>query len=270
MPRIRAGEKESESIMKKAILIALSVLVLLFVVVIVGTVLFLDSIVKKGVESAGPVLTKTEVKLAGVSISPMAGRAVLQGFLVGNPAGFKTPSAIQVGHIDVSLRLGSLLSDTIEVDHIRVVNPEITVEGGMKTNNLTAILANIQGPGAAAAPAEPAAGSKRLRVKEVTITGGKVNLNLAMFGSKSAPLNLPDIRLQNVGMGGAGATPAELAAQIMSQMTGDVTKLTSVAVEALGKTISGAGKSAQDAAKTVTDEASKAVKGVSDLFKKRQ
>lgn len=44
-------------------------LVILGIIGVLVFAMFLDGIVKKGVETVGPAVTKTEVKLGGVSIS---------------------------------------------------------------------------------------------------------------------------------------------------------------------------------------------------------
>src|SRR5687767_4038093 len=88
----------------------------LFALVIIGLVaayLYLDVIVKRGVEKVGPAITKTEVKLDGVHISPFSGNGEVKGLVVGNPEGFKTPSAIQVRSVAVALEPGSVMGDKV-------------------------------------------------------------------------------------------------------------------------------------------------------------
>ena len=58
--------------------------------------MFLNGIVKKGVETAGPMITKVDVKLDGANISIFSGSADLKGLFVGNPPGYTTDSAIKV------------------------------------------------------------------------------------------------------------------------------------------------------------------------------
>src|ERR1035438_6091226 len=96
--------------MKKVIIrigIAL-VIVLIVTVVIIG--LSLDGIVKRGVETVGPRLTKVDIKLDKVSLSILSGSGQIGGLTVGNPEGFKTPQAISVGSASLALQPGSLLS----------------------------------------------------------------------------------------------------------------------------------------------------------------
>ena len=62
----------------------------------------------------------------------------------GQPRGYKTPSAINVGAASLALKPSSLLSDKIIIKSINVQGPEITFETDLKNNNLSKILANVQ------------------------------------------------------------------------------------------------------------------------------
>src|SRR5215468_317578 len=126
--------------MKKIIL----VLVLLIILGAVGVHFFLDSAIKKGVETFGPQITKVSVKLDSVSLSLLSGSGKIKGLIVGNPEGFKSPSAIQVGNASLALQPGSVLGDKVIIKSIAVHAPEITFETDLKQNNLSKIVANLQ------------------------------------------------------------------------------------------------------------------------------
>src|SRR6266446_251191 len=130
--------------MKKIVvrlLIALAVLVLLGVV---AAHLFLDGAIKRGVETIGSKLTKVDVKLDAVSLSFLSGSGKIKGLMVGNPEGFKMPSAINVGLASLALKPGALLSDKVLIQSINVQAPEITFETDLRANNLSKILANLE------------------------------------------------------------------------------------------------------------------------------
>src|SRR5262249_26849364 len=124
--------------------IAAAILVCLVVGVIVFT-LSLDSIVKKGVETVGPQITKTDVKLDGANISILSGAGSLKGFFLGNPEGYKTPSAFKVGEVGLEVGPRSVLSDKVHDNYVLIRGAEITFEGTLGTkNNLNKILENVQ------------------------------------------------------------------------------------------------------------------------------
>src|SRR5262245_23260349 len=129
--------------MKKLLIRLLIALVVIIILAVVAIGLFLDSAIKKGVETIGPQVAKVDIKLDSVSLSILSGSAKVKGLIVGNPEGYKTPNAISVGSARVSVSPGSLLSDKIVVKSIRVEAPEITFEGGLGGNNLSKILDNV-------------------------------------------------------------------------------------------------------------------------------
>ena len=244
--------------MKKKLPLILGIGALLLIGALVIGYFTLNSIVKKGVETLGPPATKGTVTLGGVSLSPLSGKGAIKGLVIGNPAGFKSESAIKVGTASLAVDPSSLLSDKIVVRSVRVEGPEITFEGSLQGSNLSALLANIQAFAASdkAAPKDKAA--KKLQLDEFVMTGGKINLSLTMLGGKSATVPLPEIKLSNLGQGADGITPADAAAQVFKAVfDGTLTAVTG-AIADLGK---GVGKG-------VADGASKAVKGIGDLFKK--
>ena len=117
--------------MKKRFIRIVIVLGILAAVALAVVWFSLDSIVKKGVETIGPELTQVEVRLASVNLSPLSGRGHLSGFFVGNPTGFQTPSALTMGDVQIHLNVGSVLSDTVVIESLRVQAPEITFEGSL-------------------------------------------------------------------------------------------------------------------------------------------
>jgi uncharacterized protein involved in outer membrane biogenesis len=208
----------------KKIIIGIVVTLVVLVVVALAVVFFsLNSIVKKGVETVGPQMTKVEVRLGSADISPFSGSGSLNQLFVGNPDGYKTPFAIQMGSIKVGVKIGSVFSDTVVVDEINIQDPEITLEGTLDGNNLNTILNNLRGSGPAPEkqPAAPAAAasekpSKKFIVKDIVLSGAKVHVNVSGFGKSVAQtVTIPDLHLQNVGNADGGATPAQLAMQIL-------------------------------------------------------
>ncbi len=110
-------------------------------VIVVGT--SLDGIVKKGVETFGPQITKVSVNLESVHMVLFTGSATVTGLVVGNPEGYKTPQAISVGLAEVGVNPFSILSDKIVIRTFHVISPEITFEGGLSGNNLGKIMENV-------------------------------------------------------------------------------------------------------------------------------
>jgi len=261
--------------MKKFMKIAVVLVVLLLVVVVV-VALSLDGAVKKGVETFGPKIAKVDVKLAGVSLSPLSGSGKISGLVVGNPEGFKTPHAISVGVVEVNVKPGSVFSDKIVVQRVNVVAPEITLEGGGKGSNLSKILENVQAATASEKTEKSDKTAKKLQVDEFRVTGGKINLSLTLLGGNSLTVPLPDIHMQNLGQGAEGITPAELTEKMFTAVFKGTIEAAGEVVAKIGKGsaefAAEVGKSALDTAKNVGKGAVEGVKeigkGIGNLFKK--
>ena len=97
--------------MKKILIGMVALVGVVVIAIVVGVALFLDSGIKRGVETLGPQLTKVDVKLDGVSVSLLSGTGKIKGLVVGNPAGYQTPHAIRVNAVTLALMPGSIFSD---------------------------------------------------------------------------------------------------------------------------------------------------------------
>jgi len=128
--------------MKKWILIGGGVVIAIIIVLVIG-ISNLGPMIKRAVNTYGPRITKTEVRLVDVDVSIFSVEANLKGFYLGNPKGFKPPKAISVGSIYVDVGGGAVTGETIIIDKIEVVRPEVTYEKVRGTDNLRTILNNL-------------------------------------------------------------------------------------------------------------------------------
>src|ERR1051325_681844 len=115
--------------MKKILRRLILILIVLIVLALAGSYIFLGAIIKKGVETTAPQITKTDVKLNSVTLSLFSGSGKIKGFVLGNPQGFKTPSAISVGTANLALEPKSLFGD-------KIIIRDITVDADRKSTRL--------------------------------------------------------------------------------------------------------------------------------------
>lgn len=252
--------------MKRWVLRGAIALAVLLIVGVVAALYFLGAIVKRGVESTGPKITKTTVKLDSATLSIFSGQGELKGFLVGNPEGFNSPSAVRAGSVAVGIQPGSVFSDKVLVRSVKVVGPEITFEGTLAGNNLSTILANIRGTEEKdkQATKKEQSSSKKLQVDDFLVTGGKIHLTTSLLGGQSATLTLPEIHLTNLGQGSDGITAAELSERVFRVIVEETVK--QVAESSIGKSISDVTKKIPGAA---TQQVDKVTRGLGDLLKKK-
>lgn len=209
--------------MKKILLSLVAVVVVLFIGALGYLYFSLNSLVKKAVETVGPTITRTDVRLASARLSPFSGSGSLNGFVIGNPEGYKGPFALKLGSIAVSVDKETLLKDPIVVNSVIIRGPEIALIGTPSGNNLGKLMQNIQSSGSCSKTKEekPAkeASSKKFVIKEVVISGTKLHLAASALDQKvSQTLSVPDIRLQNIGTAGKGISARDVAMQIITPL----------------------------------------------------
>lgn len=212
--------------MKKWILIGFAVIVLAIAAAVVFGLSKIGPIIQSAVNNYGPGITKTEVKLGDVNVSLFSAKATLKDFYLGNPKGFKSPEAMKVGSILVDVDESSLTQDTIVIDRIEVLRPQITYERTSRTDNFQAILNNVTkgaaqgGKKSGASKSGSSSGNKKIIIRDFQLTGGQVNLAASLLGqAKSIGTQLPDIHLTNIGEKKGGVTAAEAFKMIFAELS---------------------------------------------------
>jgi uncharacterized protein involved in outer membrane biogenesis len=247
--------------MKKWIVRIVIVGVLVVILAVAAAFFFLGDIIKKGVETAGPQLTKTETRLSKATLSPFTGGAEMNGLFVGNPQGFKSEAAIKVGDVKVKLDPKSVFSDVVVIESIHIEAPEITYETGLAGSNIGKILDNVEAAGGGASSSEPppptTGSSKKFRVKDIQINGAKVTLSVP--GLKPVVVPLENLRVQNIGTDGSGVNAAQLTREVLKPLLASVTK---------AATQANIGGQLKDATKSATEQLDQTTKGLKGLLPK--
>lgn len=188
---------------KKTLISLLVVLVLA-----VGVAFFyIDSIVKSGIEIVGSEVLGTKVTVSSVSISPLNGKGTISGLTIANPEGFTSENIMQLGEVTVALNIGSLTSDVIEIAEVTVIEPLITYETKITTDNMRALLANLPSTSESdvAEDANGAAG-KGIVIKEFNLISAQVNLVASIIEQS---FTLADINLTDIGTENQAATVSQ-------------------------------------------------------------
>lgn len=209
--------------------------VLAAVVLYVGLTFFLGSIVKAGVNSFGPKLTKTKVELASARLSPLTGSGTLSGLLVGNPAGWSDGRAFYLGKVQVEVQPFSIFGDLIVINEIIIDQPEFAYETKIVSSNIKDLLKNIEDftGGGGAKPATNSGKPLKFILKKFRLTNGKATLGV---GAAALPVPLPPISLDNLGVAEGGITPDQLAGAIMKNVLAGIVSGTANAFGQVGAT----------------------------------
>ena len=256
----------------KKLLIGLAVVV---VVVVGGVVYFasnIDSIIKTAVEDVGSEATKTKVTLNEVKLSITSGEGALRGFRMTNPAGFKTAEAMRFGEVSVKVDTDSVTKDVIVIKEVVIAAPQITYELAGGGSNIQTIQKNVDAfaksmgaGGGGQQPAEKSDGGKKVIIEHLYVRDGKIGVSAAFLAGKQMNVPLPNIHMTDIGKKKGGASPAEVADQLLSKISQAATG----AVSGLGldKMMGSAKDAAAGAAEGATKTLEGAGKGIGDTLK---
>ena len=215
-----------------------SVIILVMIALLVFVVINLDRGIKTAVETIGPEMTQSSVSLNSVDLSLTTAKGSFSGLRVANPEGFAAADAFSLGEISFAMDADSLASDTIIIDSLRIVAPEITMERADGRSNLDLIQSNIASYlGTDTEQSSSAEGGKKIIIRDLRITDGKISY--AILNGKGIDLPLPDLHLTDIGQSEGGMSGAEAAAEIINAIVGAAGSAVSQsgAVKELGRSL---------------------------------
>jgi hypothetical protein len=176
----------------------------------------LDHWVKEAIVHYGSSMTQAEVSVGQVQIRVTDGVGTIRDVRVENPAGFKTPHALKVAEIEVSIDPATLTHDVVVIRKIAILAPDVIYEKGDVSTNFDALQRNIAT--AVGAGNTSGSGSKRLIVEELTVRDAQAQASAAFMQGKTVAVNLPNITLKNLGKDKGGLTPGELGAEVVQAL----------------------------------------------------
>jgi hypothetical protein len=202
--------------MMKALKVVVLLAVVLGTIVVAAASQWLGRGVKAAVERYGPGIVGAPVTVGSVILAPWSGRGAVTNLVIGNPPGFKGSHALSVESIEISIKLSSLMSDTIVVESVVVREPDIRYEMGPNGSNLAQLQRSAEGAGGKPDPKKD--GGKGLFIRDLTVSGGKVGLSSSLIGTQSMTVDMPEVKLSN--LGGAGRSPAQAAGEALGAIAG--------------------------------------------------
>ena len=225
--------------MKKVLKVIGLLLLVLVIVLVVLVAVFLDKTIKTAVETAGPIALGTPVQLANVSVRPLRGLISLEGFIIGNPEGYNTDSAIELGEFKIVMLPRSLFTDTIIIKEVLIDRPRITYEMSIKGSNIGAILENLEGEAKEEAeekeePEEkerPEGGGKKVIIEHLEIRNDKIEISSKILQGRAIKIPLPRIEMTDIGKEEEGASIKDVITGVFRAITG----ATASAVKGAGK-----------------------------------
>lgn len=207
--------------MKKS-LIVVGVIVLVLAVIIWQVAANLDGIVEGVIEDTGSEVLKTDVSVSGVAIDLKAGTAAIAGLTIANPDGYSPANLFEMHGIEVGLDLGSIGKDVLVINSIVIRDPKVNYEGD-KTggSNMQTLLNNIGSGSEEETTSEEGEGTK-LIINRFEFTGGKVKATSKLKPDEEVDLELPAVKMSNIGKAQGGVTADVIAEEIANELVGAV------------------------------------------------
>ncbi len=255
---------------KKVILrfIVLPVIILLIVLV---AVFFLvgNSLIKAGIETAATKTLGVPVTVKNIDLSILKGQVVIEGLVVQNPPGYANKNLLELGQGVVNLEIGSLMSNPVKIQLIKLDGTKLTMEQKGLTNNLKEILDRLPKEGQPEEKPAAEEKGKDLHINKLEITNTNVTVKLLPVPGKAdnVSLNIDPIVMENLGTD-KKLSIGKLTAKILGAIATGIAKqgvglLPDDMVKGIGSAI---GKTAE-IGKAAAEEGKKAIEDATDTGK---
>ena len=237
--------------------------IVLLLVVGVGAYIVLNSgsLVKTAIEELGPDYLGVDVSVGEVNLALSEGSAQVKSLNIGNPQGFGGGHLMKLGEVKVVL-------DTSQISETLVVMKQVVIDGadvaavakGQRTN-FQQLLDNLESTADGTSDTSEVSAESEMKfiIDSFAFTNARASLASDVLGELA--LELPDIRLQDVGRKTDGATAAEIAEQLIQPISAAISK------EAVnqGLDIEGVKQNVKD---RISEEISGGLRGLTEQFKK--
>jgi hypothetical protein len=213
----------------KKVLIGLGIVVVVLGIVLWRVYANLDKIVAKVIEDTGTEVTQTAVRVGGVDLDLLNGKAGVSQLSVANPAGFPSPEIFSLGLVSVAIDVESVSSNPIIIDEIVVKQPRVAYELDKQgTSNLDVLKKNVQAYSAADDNGSPGTSQEqesdgkgeeiRLIIKKLRFEGGELTASSALQPDKPVRAMLPAFTMSDIGQSSGGATTDQIAKEVLNRL----------------------------------------------------
>ena len=225
----------------------------LVLVLLLTTPLWLGPTVATATTKITPHITGTPFVLEGASLNPYTGKYSITKLTLGNPEGYSVPTAFSVSNVAVDVEMSSLLTDTIHIREITIVDPYASYVSKDGVNNFEWIAAHAKKKiGLKDEEEDEEKSKKKVIIDRLTVSGTRVKLKIL------PEMPIPTITLTDIGKDKGGASWEEVG-----QMLADAfTKTASSIGEGLNSALGALG----DGANSIVGSATNALGGASEAL----
>ncbi len=181
-----------------------------------GVFFYFDSVVKTGIEVVGSSVLGTAVTVDSVSISPLNGSGSISGLRVENVETYNSQYAFELDSVSINLNPSSVFSELIEIESMTIVQPVITYETKITTDNIRALLGNLSLGESTGGENSAAQGEKQIIIRDLKILDSQLNFVASVV---TAPVSLADIEMQNIGAEGGSTSMVNAAQLVLAELS---------------------------------------------------
>ena len=207
--------------------VVLWILALLILVVGgVGAYLYFNSgaLLKSAIEEYGSEAVGVPLRVSSVSLSPTEGSGEIRGLTIANPPEFGSGALMSIGLTRVGVAYSETSETLVVLNEMVVDAAELNVIAKGRDTNVQALQERLesQSSSGSASSGSSSTPEPKIIVDRLRLTNTRANVQSDILGETT--LNVPDVRLDNVGRTEGGITFEELAQRIVSPITRDVTR----------------------------------------------
>ncbi|WP_169567665.1 hypothetical protein [Sneathiella limimaris] len=200
--------------MKKGVLIAISLILLVFIGGVAFIYASIGSVISETLAKQGSDITQTSVTVGEADFSTTSGLAAIDGLQVANPAGFNSELAFNFDRTELWIDLETLNSKALHIKSLVVPSFEVFYEIADNTDNLRTLKKQIERSITTGVGAD----SKKLIIESLQLKNGVlVVVSDSLQGAKKTA-TLETISLSGVGVDQGGVTTAQLAELLTIQI----------------------------------------------------
>ncbi|MBL6727403.1 MAG: hypothetical protein ISP78_01575 [Methylophilaceae bacterium] len=219
----------------------LLVVLLIVLIVISGLFVFLkdnlDEIVREIIVTSASEATQTNVSLAQVKLNLKEGVGVLNNYQQGNPVGFQTKYAFRFDQAELDIDVGSILDDVVIIERVFINHANILYEFNDGKTNFVELKKNLDknlkkknsdkenkpiGEQDKISNQSKTLQSKKIIIRSFEMINTEVEAAMPFASSQTLSVQLPNIKLNNIGAKENGLLADELMRVFVDSMEKDL------------------------------------------------
>lgn len=219
----------------------LLVILLIVLIAISGLLFFLkdnlDEIVREIIVTSVSDATQTNVSLAQVKLNLKEGVGVLNNYQQGNPEGFQTKYAFRFDQAELDIDVGTILDDVVIIERVFINHADIVYEFNDGKTNFVELKKNIdkntkkknsdqknklvkdQEKTSSQSKTQQ---SKKIIIRSFEMINTEVEAAMPFASSQTLSVQLPNIKLSNIGAKENGLLADELMKVFLDAMEKDL------------------------------------------------